>query len=330
MVYDVDSRVDHLMSELGRILAEKRAEKEISLADVEKVTRIRQKYLMAFEQGDYASLPRGAVGRGFLRVYAGFLGLDVDTLVRQFNADSGDREREIPIAEVGKPRLVDYRPVEVELLDTRPNLSWVRWVLAAVLALALAAAAWWYLSSAGGLNSLAALGRANGLGFLATFGPQPTTTATATATANPTPTRWIVTATPGAAAKATPTSDLLPLPTPTVPPTITPTPRPTATPEIVGRIALTVAIEQTAWIRVTADNTVLLEGLLEPGITRTWEATATLKLLTGNAGGVKLTLNGDELGKMGSVGQVIERTWIVDKGQVTEQAPTSGSPTPTR
>jgi hypothetical protein len=125
-----------------------------------------------------------------------------------------------------------------------------------------------------------------------------------------------------------PTSDLLPLPTPTLPPTITPTPRPTATPEVVARIALTVRISQRAWLRVTSDGAVVLEGILEPEQSQSWEAINSLKVLTGNAGGVDLVLNGAEMGKMGNVGQVIERSWVVERGQVNEQAPTTGTGTP--
>jgi cytoskeletal protein RodZ len=309
------------MSELGQHLVEARTAKELSLADVEKATRIRQKYLEGFEQGDYASLPRGAVARGFLRTYATYLGLDADDALRRYSQESGDTDEQTPIAEVGKPRLVDYRPVEVELLDTRPNLEWVRWVVALVIVAALAAAAWWFLGRDGGTSVLATV--------MSALGPAPTSTNTASAT----PTRWIITATPTSpsspgAVTVMPTSDLLPLPTPTVPPTITPTPRPTATPEVVARIALTARVGQRAWVRVTADGLVALETTLEPGQTQSWDANNSLKVLTGNAGGIELILNGAEMGKMGNVGQVIERSWVVEQGQVNEQAPTTGTGTP--
>ena len=68
------------MSELGRLLYEARTAKQLSLADIEAVTRIRQRYLEALENGDYASLPRGTVARGFVRTYAAYLGLDVEGL----------------------------------------------------------------------------------------------------------------------------------------------------------------------------------------------------------------------------------------------------------
>jgi len=126
----------------------------------------------------------------------------------------------------------------------------------------------------------------------------------------------------------TPTSDLLPLPTPTVPPTITPTPRPTATPEVVASIiVLDMSIPQRAWVRVVVDGQIVEESTLETGTTRSWEANDSISVRTGNGGGVNLTLNGEDLGPMGKVGQVVERTWIVDQGQVTEAM--TGTPTPT-
>lgn len=308
---------ERFMSELGRILTEARTAKELSLADVEKATRIRQKYLAAFEQGDFASLPRGTIARGFLRNYAGFLGLNPEEMVQRYVQESNDTDQDVPIAEVGKPRLVDYRPIEIELIDTRRDLGWVRWAIATALIVALAVAGWWFLS------------QQEGAPFLSGFGPAPSPTDTPSATA----TRRIITATPAPPAQsapvATPTSDLLPLPTPTVPPTPTATPRPTATPEVVARIALALRIEQRAWLRVTADDVMVLEGILEAGDTRSWEANTSLKILTGNAGGVDLTLNGVNLGKMGTVGQVIERTWVVDQGKVLERGPTTEPPAPT-
>jgi hypothetical protein len=207
---------------------------------------------------------------------------------------------------------VDYRPLEVELLDTRPSLGWLRWVVALVIVVVLAAAAWWFLGrgSATGWSSLA-------------FWVEPTTTPTSTNT----PTPWIITATPSPFPPtsepivATPTSDLLLLPTPTVPATITPTPLPTATPEIVARIAMSLTVNQRAWIRVVADGGVVQEGILEQGESRFWNAADSMSIRTGNAGGVGLVLNGEDLGPFGDIGQVVERTWVVDQGQVAETVP---------
>lgn len=300
------------MSELGRLLREARTAKELSLADIESATRIRQKYLEALEGGEFAKLPRGTVARGFLRTYAAFLGLDTSDIIARYTQESGDAGDDIPIAEPGKPRLVDYRPLEVELSDTRPMLGWWLWVAAAAIVIALGIGGWWLL------------GRGQGRNLFTAFGPAPTATQTFTpiiVTATPKPTQ-----TPPL---PTPTSDLLPLPIPTMPATETPTPRPSPTPEVVGQIALELSVTQRTWVRVSVDGEIAEEGTLEAGITRIWEANQSITVRTGNAGGISLILNGEDLGPLGEVGQVMERTWVVEQGEVTE-TDAQGTPTPTR
>ncbi len=318
------------MSELGRLLREARAAKQVNLADVEAVTRIRQKYLDALERGEFHRLPRGTVARGFLRTYANYLGLDAEAALKQYAEESGDSGIDVPIAEPGKPRLVDYRPLEVTLSEGRPSRTWWPWVVALLLVLVLAAGSWWLLN------------RDNfswDLGLLRAFGPAPSMTPTSTATA----TRWVVTATPKPTETPTqvlptPTSSLLILPTPTVPPSPTPTPRPTATPEVVARITLELRTTQRAWLRVAVDGQIVEEGVLEAGQTRVWDADQSILVRTGNAGGVILILNGQELGPMGGIGQVVERAWVVEDEQITEKeaaptapptpAPVTATPTP--
>lgn len=312
------------MSELGRLLAEARAAKELSLADVEAATRIRQKYLEALETGAYTALPRGAVARGFLRTYARFLGLDEADTLHRYAQESGDTGGHLEIPEPGKPRLTDYSPIEVELSDTRVDLGWLRWVIALLVVAAIAVAVWWALNGNLGWNPLAGLGPAP----TATPTAPPTATRTAivvTATAAPT-----ITPPPQSSPQPTPTSDLLPLPIPTAEPTVTPTPRPTATPEVVGRIALVMQITQRAWVRLVVDGAIVFEDTLDAGQVRTAEARRSVAIRTGNAAGVNLTLNGKEVGAMGKIGEVSERTWVVEGSQVTEVAGTvTPAPKPT-
>jgi cytoskeleton protein RodZ len=296
------------MSELGRLLREARTARELSLADVESVTRIRQKYLEALESGDFASLPRGAVARGFLRTYATFLGLDADEMLRRYGKESGDAGDDISIAEPGKPRLVDYRPLEVGLSEPVSGASWWPWVLAVLVVIAAGIVIWWLVS------------RGEVSRFLAAFGPAPTATPSAAPTE--TATQWVVTATPEPPREVvlpTRTSDLLPLPTPTVPVTITPTPRPTETPEVVTQIDMQMRITQRAWVRVMVDGEVAEEGTLEPGTVKDFQAQQSIGIRTGNGGGGSLTLNGEDLGPMGDIGKVVERSWVVDQGEITEQ-----------
>jgi hypothetical protein len=236
-----------------------------------------------------------------------------------YTEESGDGGDRVVMADPGKPRLIDYRPLEVELIDDRPDSRWVPWFVALIVVAALAAGAWWFLSRNPGWNPLASLAPP----------PPPTSTATRTATA------WVVTATPRATvtlpspdvvttgeAGVAPiaTSDILPLPTPTVPASPSPTPRPTATPEVVASgIKLDLSATQRAWVRVIVDGAVAEEGFLATDDVRSYEAGQSILIRTGNGGGVNLTLNGEDLGPMGNVGQVVDRSWVVgDAGEVIE------------
>ena len=75
------------MMDLGQLLRQKREAQELSLADVEEQTRIRQRYLSALESDDWDDLPNEVVARGFLRTYASFLGLDPDELLAQVDSE---------------------------------------------------------------------------------------------------------------------------------------------------------------------------------------------------------------------------------------------------
>jgi hypothetical protein len=60
-----------------------------TLDEAEQVTRIRRKYLEAIEAGDFAQLPDGPPGRGFVRNYARYLGLDPEAAISLFEAEVG-------------------------------------------------------------------------------------------------------------------------------------------------------------------------------------------------------------------------------------------------
>ena len=78
-------------------------------------------------------------------------------------------------------------------------------------------------------------------------------------------------------------------------------------------------------MRVVVDGAVAEEGFLAAGDERTWEANDSISIRTGNGAGINLFLNGEDLGPMGNVGEVVERTWVVaDTGDVLE----GGSVTP--
>jgi hypothetical protein len=72
---------------VGAILRETRKRRRVELPEVEAATRIRLKYLLAIEEGDWGVLPGGVYTRGFIRTYASFLGLDGERLAAEYRRD---------------------------------------------------------------------------------------------------------------------------------------------------------------------------------------------------------------------------------------------------
>lgn len=71
-------------TQLGAHLREARESLGLQLEDVSKTTRISKNYLIALEQGEFQKLPNAAYVKGFLRLYAGVIGLSGDEVVAMY------------------------------------------------------------------------------------------------------------------------------------------------------------------------------------------------------------------------------------------------------
>jgi hypothetical protein len=74
------------MLAIGMSVREARERRGLTIADVEKETRIRTKYLGALEAERFDALPARAYARAFLREYTEFLGLDSEKFLEEFDA----------------------------------------------------------------------------------------------------------------------------------------------------------------------------------------------------------------------------------------------------
>ncbi|MBI1294928.1 hypothetical protein GC175_08220 [bacterium] len=111
------------MQTIGAVLRERRESAQVTLAEVEKATRIRQKYLAALEADEWHLLPGEVVGRGFLRNYANYLRLNTnDIMDRRRAMTDGDLARVLSKTSAGAAlppvREIDYRPKDVDLEET--------------------------------------------------------------------------------------------------------------------------------------------------------------------------------------------------------------------
>ena len=71
---------------LGELLREARVEKNISLTDVEKATKIRAAYIEAIEQENFQQLPGRIYVIGFIKSYAKFLSLNDSEIVELYKS----------------------------------------------------------------------------------------------------------------------------------------------------------------------------------------------------------------------------------------------------
>ena len=98
-----------------------------SLAELSSLTRVPSRYLTALEQNDFSTLPNRVFSIGYVRAYAGSLGLDEQLAVERFKRESPD------------PSVPLQAPVGVAFEEVRrysPRL------IAAGMALASAALVW--------------------------------------------------------------------------------------------------------------------------------------------------------------------------------------------
>ena len=75
------------MARLGEQLRQQRERMGLTLEQAAEDTRIREKFLVALENGDYQSLPGAVYTKGFLRNYAEYLNLDAGEQVALFQGE---------------------------------------------------------------------------------------------------------------------------------------------------------------------------------------------------------------------------------------------------
>jgi hypothetical protein len=111
-----------------------------------------------------------------------------------------------------------------------------------------------------------------------------------------------------------------PLPRVASPPTSSPPSPPTVAgkraEERPRRVVLTIRVtERPSWIRVIRDGKDLVRRTLEPGTERTFRDRSRLDFVLGDAGAVRVILNGKRLGALGDDGQVFTGSAVLRKGK---------------
>ena len=96
---------------IGEMLRAARRQQGRTLADAAAETRVRETYLAALEEEDFAAVGGDVYVKGFLRSYARYLGVDPDPLLERFRAEHERPEDQAQIAQQPLPPVGPVGPM---------------------------------------------------------------------------------------------------------------------------------------------------------------------------------------------------------------------------
>ena len=269
---------------IGDKLRAERERQNLTIQDIAKGTSIRALYIEAIENGEYGQLPGTVYAKGFIRNYANFLKLDADAVVRQFMEEN--HPEEVAAAEEAKQQLA-----EVEEQSKT----------AAKAKMAAAPEYQESVSASGNRQNtllIALIVLLVGAGAYYLFAMDDSSTAKA-------PQKAVTQTAKAPTAKSQPAKEPA---------------KTQEAPKKVEGVELVAKFTDKCWTQVVADGKTVYEGTIESGKTETWKGKEKVVITAGNAGAVEMKVNGQDMGKAGDIGQVVEKTFTSDNASQPAQA----------
>jgi cytoskeleton protein RodZ len=271
------------METLGSQLRATREKCKITLQQAAADTHISMRYLQILEEGRFAELPGGMYNRAFLRSYCDYLHLDVQEMLRKYEAESLP-----PKEKVIKPR------TPLPQRSSRRIHSLVAWSVMLMFSVTGLYFSRHWISEV--------------------FSPYFSRPVPATLVQNPVPEpTHVETQKPTEISTASPEQ----------PSEVRLTDQETPAIEPQGNLRLDFEVLQNCWISVNSDGTHVLSETLLPGSGQTFRAVDSFYIILGNAGGVRLKINGEPLRPLGKTGEVV-RVLINEKNVKGLLAGTTG------
>ena len=303
------------MTSIGEILRRERLKRNLELGQIAQELKIAPRFLEAIEAGQLDKLPGGLFTKSFTIQYARLLGLDEEKIAGELQRTL-DPPPEFPAAveapnpadsAIRVPRVEEWESVGESRFRWSSSLSAAALVVVVMLLCSglYALYAWWQRAHrpVAGHQSppIAAVQQA----------PPPAPVQQAPPAASfqqsPSPAVQPFTAPPGtqpsSGAPAPAPSTEQPAPPVAAPPPPVPVAGASPShPNAPVRVELTA--DEPVWVLVRSDGKYFFSGTLGAKESRAFEATSTVLLRLGNAGGVTITLNGKPVGPVGPKGQV--------------------------
>lgn len=289
---DTDSAF--IFRELGENLKQQREMLGFSIEEVERNIHIRLHYLAALESGNLDDLPSPVQGRGMLKNYASFLGMDVEPVLLKFADGLQARHAE--------KRAARTKSTETNTDLRRSRLPFIRsfprdWLLGVVLIAGVIAFVVWGVIR---INSFQAnpeiVETVPSIAEALQSTPEEASTESIPITETPT----------GASVEGDSSAEIVPPPPAEV---SEETPAPTVND---APVQVYVSVLRRAWMRVIVDENVEFEGRVIPGSAYTFSGDFQIEIISGNGAALQVFYNESDLGVMGVYGEVVYRVFTPD------------------
>jgi cytoskeletal protein RodZ len=292
---------------LGQTLRTQRELLGLSLDEIVRYTHLRRHYLEALEAGNLEGLPSPVQGRGMLNNYATFLGLDPEPLLLQF--------AEALQARLASRQNASLEPPSRPARRKRPMPLLLRRILSPDVLIGLTFAIF--------LVAFLSWGAVRIFSLRAGETPSPTAPSIAEVLLS-TPTQTL--ASVPLTTSSSPSSTLQVLPPIQIDAgTATPAELPTG---LAPGVQVYVTVQQRAWIRAMVDGKLEFEGRVLPGSAYPFVGKDLVELLVSNGAGLRIFFNQQDLGPLGSYGQVVNLIFT-RQGVLTPTPTITRTPTPT-
>ncbi len=287
------------MFSVGNRLRRAREEQGLSLSRVADEIRIHARYLEAIEADDLSQLPGGFFTRSFVRQYADRLGVPMEEIAAGLEGWLAESASES--APSLEPRTMKFGVPPVTYMvegRSRPRRKVLGAILALVVVIGGCAAVYSFWLQRQKEPPLAQLVQEP------EAAPEPAVVETAPPTPLPMPEASGEVRADSAESAAAPESE-------------------PAVDSDDGKLRIEVEAVDEVWVRVKSGDETLYVGILNPGEMQRFSGLSLATLRIGNAGGLRVRVNGRDLGSLGPRGQIRILTITPGKTEVTapERAP---------
>lgn len=265
---------------VGEVLRTERERRQLTIHDIEEATSIRALYIESIENGNYEKLPGDVYTKGFIKNYATFLNLDADSLVKQFVEERTPApapeeivtdNKNISNKKVEKPQEVPTEKIDPSKLRRRRSHSDSGGVSTGIIAAVVLIAA-----------------IAGGAWYFFTSGDGEIVENNKPKIEQPLNEEGILP--PGQTVEEQ---------------------KPNAVAAAPNQSGVNIQAKFTGdcWTEVTVDGVIVYEDVAGAGQTLSWSGKNNVTVRVGNAGAVDITENGRNIGSLGAIGEVTERTF---------------------